>query len=74
MQYISTRGGDTATFSQAFIKGLAGDGGLFVPATMPQLASRLPQWKNLTYTELACEFLALFATDIPANELRNCIE
>jgi threonine synthase len=34
----------------------------------------LPQWKNLTYTELACEFLALFATDIPANELRNCIE
>lgn len=74
MQYISTRGQDSATFSQAFIKGLAGDGGLFVPANLPNLDSRLHQWKDLTYTELASEFLSLFATDIPADELRNCIE
>ena len=74
MQYVSTRGQDTATFSQAFIKGLAGDGGLFVPETLPELTSRLTEWKELTYTELACAFLSLFTGDIPVGELRSCIE
>jgi threonine synthase len=74
MQFTSTRGGDTATFSEAVIKGLAGDGGLFVPETMPDISRYLTLWRGLPYTELARSFLSLFATDIPDNELRCCIE
>jgi threonine synthase len=74
LNFISTRGGDTATFSEAVIKGLAGDGGLFVPEIMPDISSYLTHWRGLTYTELAHSFLSLFATDIPSDELRDCIE
>lgn len=74
MKFISTRGGDTATFSEAVIRGLAGDGGLFVPEIMPDISSYLADWRGLNYTELAHSFLSLFATDIPGDELRDCIE
>jgi threonine synthase len=74
MRFISTRGGDAATFSEAVIKGLAGDGGLFVPETMPDISSYSEQWRGLSYTELAYSFLSLFADDIPDDELRYCIE
>jgi threonine synthase len=74
MRFTSTRGGDTATFSEAVIKGLAGDGGLFVPETMPDISSYSTHWRGLPYTELAYSFLSLFATDIPAGELRHCVE
>jgi threonine synthase len=74
MRFISTRGGDTATFSEAVIKGLAGDGGLFVPETMPDISSYLTHWSKLPYTGLAYSFLSLFATDIPDNELSYCVE
>jgi threonine synthase len=74
MRFTSTRGGDTATFSEAVIKGLAGDGGLFVPETMPDISSYPAHWRGLPYTELACSFLSLFATDIPEEELRLCVE
>jgi threonine synthase len=74
MRFISTRGGDAATFSEAVIKGLAGDGGLFVPETMPDVSSHLRHWRGLPYTELAHSFLSLFATDVPGDELRYCVE
>jgi threonine synthase len=74
MRFTSTRGGDTATFSEAVIKGLAGDGGLFVPETMPDISSCAEHWRGLPYAGLAYSFLSLFATDIPENELRDCVE
>jgi threonine synthase len=74
MIFVSTRGGDEATFSEAVITGLAGDGGLFVPETMPDISSMMKQWRGLSYPELAYAFLSLFATDIPENELRDCID
>jgi threonine synthase len=74
MRFISTRGEDVATFGEAVIKGLAGDGGLFVPETMPDISSYSTHWRGLTYTELAYSFLSIFAADIPENELRYCIE
>jgi threonine synthase len=73
MKYISTRGGDRATFGEAVIKGLAADGGLFVPETLPDLSPYLSQWRGLPYTELSFRFLSLFADDIPDDELRSCI-
>ncbi|MDR1592399.1 MAG: threonine synthase [Prevotellaceae bacterium] len=74
MRFTSTRGGDIATFNDAVIKGLAGDGGLFVPETLPDIRTYFRRWQGLPYTELAYSFLALFADDIPENELRYCIE
>ncbi|MDH4046578.1 MAG: threonine synthase [Gammaproteobacteria bacterium] len=35
MKFVSTRGGRTASFDEALVKGIAGDGGLFVPALWP---------------------------------------
>ena len=74
MKYISTRGGDTATFNEAVMKGIASDGGLFVPETLPDLSEKLEDWHGLGYSALAHAFLAHFATDIPDCELRDCIE
>ena len=74
MRFISTRGGDTATFGEAVIKGLADDGGLFVPESMPDISLSSTRWRGLPYAELAYSFLSLFATDIPDDELRCCIE
>ena len=73
MKHVSTRGGDEATFGEAVIKGLAADGGLFVPETLPDIGSRSASWRGLPYTELAFRFLSLFADDIPGDELRACI-
>lgn len=74
MRYISTRGqAEPLGFSAAVAAGLAPDGGLFVPATLPDLSDRLPAWRGLGYEDLAFEFLRLFADDIPADELRAII-
>ncbi len=72
MQYLSTRG-QTAphSFSEAVEAGLAPDGGLFLPVTLPDLAPLLPRWADLGYAELAAEFFQLFAPEIPAEEWRD---
>jgi threonine synthase len=71
MRYVSTRGqADPVGFSAAVAAGLAPDGGLYVPAELPELGERLAGWAQLGYAELAFEFLRLFATDVPAEELR----
>ena len=38
MYFISTRGNERVTGAQAVVKGLAGDGGLFVPETFPAVS------------------------------------
>ncbi len=74
MRFVSTRGGDRASFAQAVRQGLAQDGGLFVPEELPDLRPHLAAWRGLSYPELAFRFFSLFATDIPAEELRGCID
>jgi len=54
MQYLSTRGQTKPhTFSEAVEAGLAPDGGLFLPETLPSIADKLPAWSKLTYPQLA---------------------
>ena len=75
MKYISTRGGmQPISYSEALLEGLAIDGGLAVPATMPEVtATQIESWRGLDYADLAAEVLALFATDIDRDELgRMC--
>ncbi|GAA1325639.1 threonine synthase [Leucobacter albus] len=76
MEYISTRGGMTpAPFSATLLEGLATDGGLAVPETMPEITrERIESWRSLSYAELATEILSFFATDIPGPELAAMCE
>ena len=54
--------------------GLAPDGGLMLPEQYPQIdRATLDQWRTLSYPELAFEVMSLFATDIPADDLRDII-
>jgi threonine synthase len=73
MKYVSTRGGMAAqSFSDILLEGLAPDGGLAVPETLPQVSAQtLESWRALSYPELAFEVLSLFATDIAPAELRR---
>ncbi len=74
MRFISTRG-QTAPlgFSDAVATGLAPDGGLFLPETLPDLSGALTRYAGLGYAELCFEFLRIFATDIPAETLRALV-
>ncbi len=74
MEYISTRG-DTAPmpFMDAVMTGQAPDGGLLVPASIPDVSAALTHWSTLSYTELAGALLGLFAEDIPADDLSGLV-
>lgn len=72
--YKSTRSsGEPVTASQAILKGLADDGGLFVPETVPVLDKSLDEFSKMTYQETAYEVMKLFFTDFTEEELKNCI-
>ena len=73
--YKSTRGdGTLITSSQAILKGLADDGGLYVPNQIPKLKTPLEQLAQMKYQEVAYEVLRLMLTDYTENELKQCIE
>lgn len=70
MQYISTRGQvPPVSFSTAVAHGLAPDGGLYLPETLPDLSSYLDDWQSLPYSELCEAFFKLFADDLDADAL-----
>ena len=72
--YQSTRSAATkVTASQAILKGLADDGGLFVPDQIPQLDVSLDQIAKMSYQETAYEVMKLFLTDFTEDELKSCI-
>ena len=72
--YQSTRSAATkVTASQAILKGLADDGGLFVPDQIPQLNVSLDQIAKMSYQETAYEVMKLFLTDFTEDELKSCI-
>ncbi len=73
MDYISTRGeGPPIGFQQAVMTGLARDGGLFLPAGIPDVRSYLESWKSLAYDDLAFEIMRRYA-DLPDADLRTLI-
>lgn len=74
MLYVSTRNAkETATASQAVLKGLAQNGGLFVPEQIPALDIPVNKLKDMTYQETAYEVMKLFLTDYTEEELKTCI-
>lgn len=72
--YKSTRGGEEGVAaSQAILKGLAQDGGLFVPDHIPALDVPMETLADMTYQEVAYEVMSRFFTDFTEEELKSCI-
>src|SRR5690554_376764 len=73
MRYYSTRNKDNVVSSmEAIIKGIAEDGGLFVPEAFPALP-KLEDIRNLTYKELAKLILGLYFDDYPEEDLEEAV-
>ncbi|MBQ7251333.1 MAG: threonine synthase [Kiritimatiellae bacterium] len=71
LRYLSTRGAQAPLpFQDAVLCGLADDGGLLVPETLPDARPYLDDWKGLSYADLAFAVMRLFAPDFPAHRLR----
>lgn len=72
--YSSTRdSGKKVTASQAILKGLSDDGGLFVPDHIPALELSMRELTGKSYQEIAYEVMRLYLTDFTEDELKNCI-
>ena len=72
--YNSTRGGEkNVSASQAILKGLADDGGLFMPERIPSFDFDVKSLCGKTYQEIAYEVMKLYLTDYTEEELRDCI-
>ena len=77
-RYLSTRGGSqTLGFEEVVLKGLATDGGLFIPEEIPKIPEDWStKWKGLAFADLAFEILSLYisAKEVPANDLRDILK
>ena len=74
MRYISTRGGGAPLpFQETVLTGLARDGGLFLPETVPDVTDKLAQWRSMGFVDLACAVTELFIGDIPAADLKRLV-
>ena len=77
MKYVSTRGGgQPKNFDEVILTGLAPDGGLYVPNSIPRFSiSDIEAWKKLSYKQLAFEVMQPFIGDcIPEKDLINLID
>lgn len=74
LSYQSTRGGEShIPASQAILKGLADDGGLFMPSSIPKLDIPVKELADKSYQETAYEVMKLYLTDYTEEELKYCI-
>ena len=71
MNYISTRGYDRKySAAEAIITGIAPDGGLFVPETIPQIsAGEIEEMKNMQFFQISARVLSKYLTDFTEAEL-----
>ena len=77
MRYVSTRDNSKEySFEDVFIKGLADDGGLYVPTSLKKFSSnKLSELKNLNYNDLSTEIINLFSSDfISKDDLSSLIK
>ncbi|MCH8532534.1 MAG: threonine synthase [Saccharospirillum sp.] len=77
MKYISTRGqAPTLEFEDVLLTGLASDGGLYVPETLPEFSKeQIRSWRGLPYHELAFHIIQPFvAGAIADDELATMLE
>ncbi len=74
LTYQSTRGNEKGvSASMAILKGLANDGGLFMPDVIPEFDFKLSDLVGKSYQDVAYEVMKLFLTDFTKEELTDCI-
>lgn len=74
LMYASTRdANEQVTASQAILRGLANDSGLYVPTEIPALDVSLDELAKMSYQETAYEVMKRFFTDFTEEELKHCI-
>ena len=74
MKYHSTRGTGQYSFKDILFRGLAEDGGLFVPVSLPKFDINKYD-KTVNYNDLAFDILSLFiGDDLSENDLRDIIK
>lgn len=74
ISYNSTRSkGNPVKASEAILKGLSEDGGLFVPDHIPALDKTFEELSEMTYGQVAYEVMKLYLTDFTEKELKDCI-
>lgn len=72
--YIGTRDKNIRyKASEAILKGICPDGGLFIPEEMPVMDKSIEELAEMDYRNLAYEVMSLFFTDFTEDELRYCI-
>ncbi len=72
--YNSTRSKSMqVTASEAILKGLSEDGGLFVPDQIPAFDKSFQELSEMTYGQVAYEVMKLYLSDFTAQELQDCI-
>ncbi len=76
MEYISTRNTEkTYLFNDVFLRGLAPDGGLFVPRRFPKFEfEELNELKNISYNKLATKILLKYCSEYSEKEIQKLIE
>jgi threonine synthase len=76
MRYQSTRGQvRNLTFKEAVMMGLADDGGLLLPESIPSLTrGDIEMLASLAYPELAFQIINLFAGDMPSADLKDLVD
>ncbi len=75
MKFFSTRGRDVAmSASEAIAKGLAEDGGLYVPEIFPDFTNKLDSMLNMSYAERACEVIHSYLEEYDKQDLLTACE
>ena len=75
MKYKSTRGKNAEVLSaEAIVKGIAKDGGLFVPTSIPAISKAdFDAMVNEDYRARAERIFAMYLTDFTADEIKDCV-
>lgn len=72
--YYSTRNKqEKVSFAEGVTRGIATDGGLYVPEEFKQIDINDAKYQSMTYQELAIDVLSNYLTDFDAEEIKNCV-
>ncbi len=75
MSFFSTRGGSCVTASQAILRGLAADGGLYVPAMFPLVSpEKIASLGHMSYPQRAAFILSLYLEDFTTGEISGAVK
>ena len=75
MRFISTRGGEKVTGAEAAVRGVATNGGLFVPEKLPQISdTEMDEMLEASFPERTAKIVKKFFSDIAEAELLSALE